>query len=115
MALDDPFQQQVEVTITRGQHHLVDPAGGIDHIESAGCRATEVAVVMLEGGRIVERYQSLMNAGVPVPAFVAGLLDERLEAHVETEVAQDLLELLLLAVTAIDGIGGFFSDDDTFV
>ncbi len=38
-----------------------------------GCRATEVAVVMLEGGRIVERYQSLMNAGVPVPAFVAGL------------------------------------------
>ncbi|MFJ2549207.1 PolC-type DNA polymerase III [Pseudomonas sp. NPDC087612] len=39
----------------------------------AGCRATEVAVVMLEHGRIVERYQSLMNAGVPVPAFVAGL------------------------------------------
>ncbi|MDD1015498.1 PolC-type DNA polymerase III [Pseudomonas rubra] len=38
-----------------------------------GCRATEVAVVMLERGRIVERYQSLMNAGVPVPAFVAGL------------------------------------------
>ncbi len=28
---------------------------------------------MLERGRIVERYQSLMNAGVPVPAFVAGL------------------------------------------
>ncbi|PWB34419.1 DNA polymerase III subunit epsilon [Pseudomonas sp. SDI] len=37
------------------------------------CRATEVAVVMLERGRIVERYQSLMNAGLPVPAFVAGL------------------------------------------
>ncbi|MGH8381403.1 3'-5' exonuclease [Pseudomonas sp.] len=39
----------------------------------ANCRATEVAVVMLERGRIVERYQSLMNAGLPVPAFVAGL------------------------------------------
>ncbi|WP_175653566.1 3'-5' exonuclease [Pseudomonas sp. Marseille-P9899] len=39
----------------------------------ASCRATEVAVVMLEQGRIVERYQSLMNAGVPVPAFVAAL------------------------------------------
>jgi DNA polymerase-3 subunit epsilon len=39
----------------------------------AYCRATEVAVVMLERGRIVDRYQSLMNAGVPVPAFVAGL------------------------------------------
>lgn len=38
-----------------------------------GCRATEVAVVMLEDGRIVERYQSLMNAGLAVPAFVAGL------------------------------------------
>jgi DNA polymerase-3 subunit epsilon len=24
---------------------------------------------MLEGGRIVERYQSLMNAGVPVPGL----------------------------------------------
>ena len=39
----------------------------------AGCRATEVAVVMLERGRIVERYQSLMNAGLPVPGFVASL------------------------------------------
>ena len=38
-----------------------------------GCRATEVAVVMLERGQIVERYQSLMNAGVSVPAFVSGL------------------------------------------
>ena len=37
------------------------------------CRATEVAVVMLERGRIVERYQSLVNAGLPVPAFVASL------------------------------------------
>lgn len=39
----------------------------------AHCRATEIAVVMLERGRIVERYQSLMNAGVPVPGFVASL------------------------------------------
>jgi len=39
----------------------------------ANCRATEVAVVMLERGRIVERYQSLMNAGLPVPSFVAAL------------------------------------------
>jgi DNA polymerase-3 subunit epsilon len=39
----------------------------------AHCRATEIAVVMLEQGRIVERYQSLMNAGVPVPGFVASL------------------------------------------
>lgn len=37
------------------------------------CRATEIAVVMLENGRIVERYQSLMNAGVRVPAFIEQL------------------------------------------
>ncbi|MDE1166801.1 MAG: 3'-5' exonuclease [Pseudomonas sp.] len=39
----------------------------------AYCRATEIAVVMLERGQIVGRYQSLMNAGVAVPAFVASL------------------------------------------
>jgi DNA polymerase-3 subunit epsilon len=39
----------------------------------AHCRATEIAVVMLERGQIVGRYQSLMNAGVAVPGFVASL------------------------------------------
>lgn len=37
------------------------------------CRATEIAVVMLENGRIVDRYQSLMNAGVRVPGFIEQL------------------------------------------
>lgn len=40
---------------------------------NSSCRATEIAVVMLENGRIVERYQSLMNAGVRVPAFIEQL------------------------------------------
>ncbi|MEO6676654.1 MAG: 3'-5' exonuclease [Pseudomonas sp.] len=40
---------------------------------SSSCRATEIAVVILEQGRIVERYQSLMNAGVRVPAFIEQL------------------------------------------
>jgi len=31
-----------------------------------GDRATEVAVVLLENGQVVDRYQSLMNAGVRV-------------------------------------------------
>jgi len=39
----------------------------------AHCRATEIAVVMLEQGRIVDRFQSLMNAGLPVPGFIASL------------------------------------------
>ncbi|WP_457969302.1 3'-5' exonuclease [Pseudomonas sp. R4-84] len=40
---------------------------------SSSCRATEIAVVILERGRIVDRYQSLMNAGVRVPAFIEQL------------------------------------------
>ncbi|MFJ2287617.1 PolC-type DNA polymerase III [Pseudomonas iridis] len=40
---------------------------------NSSCRATEIAVVMLEHGRIVERYQSLMNTGVRVPAFIEQL------------------------------------------
>ena len=38
-----------------------------------GDRATEVAVVMLEDGQIVDRYQSLMNAGVRIPGFIQSL------------------------------------------
>ena len=40
---------------------------------SRGDRATEVAIVLLEGDRVVDRYQSLMNAGVPVPPFIVQL------------------------------------------
>ncbi|MDH4873151.1 3'-5' exonuclease [Pseudomonas sp. BN515] len=56
----------------------MDPIAVID-FETTGvmpgndCRATEIGIVILEGGRIVDRYQSLMNAGVPVPAFIQGL------------------------------------------
>lgn len=38
-----------------------------------GDRATEVAIVLVEDGRLVDRFQSLMNAGVPVPAFITQL------------------------------------------
>ncbi len=38
-----------------------------------GDRATEVAIVMMEGGRVVDRFQSLMNAGVRIPAFITQL------------------------------------------
>ena len=38
-----------------------------------GCRATEIAVVIMEQGRIVDRYQSLMNAGVRIPGFIEAL------------------------------------------
>ena len=38
-----------------------------------GARATEVAICLLEGGRIVDRFASLMNAGVHIPPFITHL------------------------------------------
>ena len=38
-----------------------------------GDRATEVAIVISEGDRIVDRYQSLMNTGVYIPGFITQL------------------------------------------
>ena len=35
-----------------------------------GDRATEIAIVMLEDGKVVARFQSLMNAGVRIPPFI---------------------------------------------
>lgn len=38
-----------------------------------GDRATEVAIVLLERGQVVDRFQSLMNAGVHIPSFITQL------------------------------------------
>ncbi len=38
-----------------------------------GDRATEVAIVLVEEGRVVDRFQSLMNAGVRIPPFITQL------------------------------------------
>jgi DNA polymerase-3 subunit epsilon len=35
-----------------------------------GDRATEIAIVLLEGTKVVGRFQSLMNAGVPISPFI---------------------------------------------
>lgn len=35
-----------------------------------GARATEIAVVILEQGKVTDTYQSLMNAGVHIPAEI---------------------------------------------
>lgn len=40
---------------------------------SQGARATEIGIVLLENGRVVDRYQSLMNAGVAIPGFITQL------------------------------------------
>jgi DNA polymerase-3 subunit epsilon len=38
-----------------------------------GDRITEVAALRLEGARVVDRYVSLVNAGVRIPAFITAL------------------------------------------
>lgn len=38
-----------------------------------GDRATEIGAVILQDGKIVDRYQSLMNAGVRIPAYIQEL------------------------------------------
>lgn len=35
-----------------------------------GDRATEIAIVVMEDGQVVDRFQSLMNAGVRISAFI---------------------------------------------
>ncbi len=39
----------------------------------AGGRATEVAIVRVDQGRVVDRFASLMNAGVWIPPFITEL------------------------------------------
>lgn len=38
-----------------------------------GERATEIAAVLVRDGQIIDRYQSLMNAGLRVPSFIEHL------------------------------------------
>jgi DNA polymerase-3 subunit epsilon len=40
---------------------------------SQGDRATEIAVVLVQDGKVVDRYQSLMNAGTRIPSYVQAL------------------------------------------
>jgi DNA polymerase-3 subunit epsilon len=48
-----------------------------------GDRATEVAIVLMEGDRVVDRFQSLMNAGVYISPFIeayTGISNEMIES-----------------------------------
>lgn len=38
-----------------------------------GDRSTEIAAVIVQNGKVVDRYQSLMNAGVRIPPFITEL------------------------------------------
>jgi DNA polymerase-3 subunit epsilon len=76
-----------EFPISPGQSHVSTIA--VIDFETTGIspnmgdRATEVAVVMLENGQVVDRYQSLMNAGVRVNSFITqltGITNEMVQA-----------------------------------
>ena len=48
-----------------------------------GDRATEVAIVLLDNGQVVDRFQSLMNAGLRVNSFITqltGITNEMVQA-----------------------------------
>jgi len=42
-------------------------------VSPSQARATEIGVAIIEDGRIVDRYQSLMNSGAWVPPFIEQL------------------------------------------
>ena len=73
-----------------------------------GARATEIAAVLVRGGRVVDRYQSLMNAGAWVPPFIeslTGITNEMIEDappadRVMREVADFVGDIPLVAHNA---------------
>lgn len=73
-----------------------------------GARPTEVGVALIEDGRIVDRYQSLMNAGAWVPPFIeqlTGISNAMVRAappvaEVMAEVAEFVGDVPLLAHNA---------------
>lgn len=75
---------------------------------SMGDRATEVAIVLMEGDRVVDRFQSLMNAGVRIPPFIeayTGITNEMIAgaspaAHVMADAARFVGEAPMVAHNA---------------
>lgn len=73
-----------------------------------GDRATEIGAVILQDGKVVDRYQSLMNAGVRIPAYIqelTGISDAMIRAappvaEVMREVAEFVGDYPLVAHNA---------------
>ncbi len=56
-----------------------------------GARATEVAICLLEGGRIVDRFASLMNAQVWIPPFITQLTGITNEMVADAPPAEEVM------------------------
>lgn len=65
---------------------------------AAGARITEVAALRIEGGRIVDRFVSLVNCGVEIPPFITNLtgITQRMvdEAPCVSRVMPELLRFI---------------------
>lgn len=66
-----------------------------------GDRITEVAALRIEGGRITERYVSLVNCGVRIPAFITGL----------TGITQQMVDTAPPASTVVPELLDFIGGD----
>lgn len=65
-----------------------------------GERATEIAAVIWQEGRIIQRYQSLMNAGVNVPYFITSL----------TGITNDMIRRAPTAAKVMRKVADFVGD-----
>jgi len=73
-----------------------------------GDRATEIAIVVMDGTKVVDRFQSLMNAGVRIPPFIeqyTGITNDMIRtappaADVMTEAARFVRGVPLVAHNA---------------
>ena len=65
-----------------------------------GARPTEIAVVVVSGGEIVDRYQSLMNPGVPIPADIQAFTGIN---NAMVRQAPSIREVMTRAVQFADG------------
>ena len=60
-----------------------------------GARATEIAAVLVEGGRIVGHWKSLMNSGAWVPPFIEALTGITNEMLADAPPAEDVMREVL--------------------
>ena len=66
-----------------------------------GDRITEVAALRIVGGRVTERYVSLVNCGVRIPAFITGL----------TGITQEMVDAAPSARTVVPELLDFIGAD----
>lgn len=57
-----------------------------------GARPTEIAIVLVDGDKIVDRYQSLMNPGIPIPYEIqalTGITNDMIRSAPKVETVMD--------------------------